>query len=139
MSILETLSDWAGVLASIVSALFGGGFVAAYNAWKSQRRQDENQIHTQAMEFSGRLEERLARLEGRVDETEKQLRTTRKELTQSQIRREELSAAIDALVERIDKLIGRLAQHEKISDRERDQLTSVPYVETKSANDSTPK
>jgi len=130
MSILETLSDWAGLLASIVSGLFGGGVVAAYKAWKSQRRQNEDQIHTQAMEFSGRLEERLVALEERLDSAEEQLRTTRKELTQSQIRREELSAAIDALVERIDKLIGRLAQHESITDSERDRLTSIPYVET---------
>jgi len=135
MSILETLSDWAGLLASIVSGLLGGGFVAAYKAWMSQTRQNEDQIHTQAMEFSDRLESRLAALEGRLDSAEEKLRTTRKELTQSQIRREELSAAIDALVERIDKLIRRLAQHEKITDSERDRLTSVPYVENEQSNE----
>ena len=62
------------------------------------------------------------------------MRKIREELTLSQLRRQELQAAIDALVSRIDKLNNRLKQHEQITEEERDRLTSVPYAERDSNN-----
>jgi len=130
MDVLSLISEWWGIIGSVISAVAGGGLVSAYNAYRAGNRKAEEAEHTQAMEWSERLEDRLSSVEGRLDAAEKELRNTRKQLTQSRIRRQELSAAIDALIERIDKLIGRLAKHEQITERERDQLTSVPFVDT---------
>jgi chromosome segregation ATPase len=137
MDVLSLISEWWGLVGSVISAVAGGGLVSAYNAYRTGNRKAEEAEHTQAMEWSERLEDRLSSVEGRLDAAEKELRNTRKQLTQSRIRRQELSAAIDALIERIDKLIGRLAKHEQITERERDQLTSVPFVD--SSNDRAPE
>jgi len=135
MDVLKLVSQYWGIIGGVFSALAGGGLVSAYNAYRKGNRKSEQAEHSQAMEWSERLEERLSSVEGRLDAAEKELRDTRKQLTQSRIRRQELSAAIDALITRIDKLIGRLAKHEQITERERDQLTSVPFVDT--ANNET--
>lgn len=141
--LLDFISSYAGALGSLVSALAGGGVVSAYATWKKQKRKADSQDHAQAMALAGRLEERLTSVEGRLDAAEEELRKTQKRLTQSQIRREELSAAIDALVQRIDRLISRLASHEQITEREREELTRVPYVGndtyTPPGSDSAPK
>jgi len=143
MDILNLLSEWSGLIGTVFSAVAGGGLVSAYNAYRKGNRKAEQAEHAQAMEWSERLETRLSSLEGRLDSAEKELRTTKKRLTQSQIRREELSAAIDALVQRIDRLISRLASHEQITEREREELTRVPYVDndtyTPPGSDSAPK
>jgi predicted nuclease with TOPRIM domain len=143
MDVLSLISDWSGLVGSIISAVVGGGLVSAYNAYRKGNRKAEEAQHTQAMELSERLEDRLSSVEGRLDAAEEELRKTQKRLTQSQIRREELSAAIDALVQRIDRLISRLASHEQITEREREELTRVPYVDsdtyTPPGSDSAPK
>ena len=129
-------------LPTILSVVFGGGVVTAvvklYTAWRSQSRKDDAQDHEQEMELSDRLESRLSKVEGRLDSAEEELRKTRRELTQSQLRREELQAAISALTTRIDRLIDRLEQHESITQEERQRLTSVPYSNTRSESNDTP-
>lgn len=136
MDILELLSSYGKLVGSAISAVVGGGLVSAYNAYRKGNRKRDGQQHTQAMDLSTRLENRLTSVEGRLDAAEDELRKTQKQLTESQIRREELSAAIDTLVQRIDRLISRLATHEQITDKERDELTSIPFV---SKDDSPPK
>jgi len=137
MDVLKLVSQYWGIIGGLFSALAGGGLVSAYNAYRKGNRKSEQAEHAQAMEWSERLEDRLSSVEGRLDSAEKELRDTRKQLTKSRIRRQELSAAIAALITRIDKLIGRLAQHEQITERERDQLTSVPFVDA--PNDRAPE
>lgn len=103
--------------------------VKAYRAYHSQNRKDSAQDHDQNLELSDKLSSRLDKVEGRLDSAERELRATHKKLSQSRIKEDELQAAIDALVHRIDRLIGRLEQHEKITQEEKERLTSVPYTE----------
>lgn len=139
MDILSLISEWWGLAGSVISAVAGGGLVSAYNAYRKGNRAEDEQQHSQAMEWSKRLEDRLASVESRLDTAENQLTSTKKKLAESQIRRRELQSAIDALVQRIDRLISRLATHEQITEKERDELTSVPFVEKSPASDdSTP-
>jgi len=137
---LELLLSHLPSISTLISALFGGGLVTgAVKLWRTywtQSRKNNAQNHEQDMELSQRLESRLTKVEGRLDAAEDELRTTKKELAHSRIRRQELQAAIDALVLRIDNLLGRLEQHEQISESERDRMTSVPYVSDKSNNGS---
>jgi uncharacterized membrane protein len=63
-----------------------------------------------------------------MEAAESELRKTRQQLSRSRIRRQELRAGIETLVQRLDRVIERLAKHETISDEEREQLTSVPFV-----------
>lgn len=129
MDLLSLLKSYAGIVASVVSALFGGSVLKAYQAYQEGQRAEEEQDHTQAMEWSERLEGRLSQVETRLDNAESELRTTKQQLTKSRIRRERLSAAIDSLIERIDRLIERLAEHERVTEDEREDLLSIPHVE----------
>jgi chromosome segregation ATPase len=86
--------------------------------------------------LSDRLETRLTAVEGRLDSAEAELRKTREQLSRSQIREQELKASLEALVQRVDRLLDRLAEHEDVSDKEREELTSPPYIDLKSNNDS---
>jgi len=130
---LELLLSHLPSIGTFVSALFGGGLVTgvvkAYRAWSTQSRKDDAQDHTQDMELSERLSSRLSKVEGRLDAAEGELRKTKQELAHSRIRREELQAAIDTLVKRIDNLLDRLEKHESITEDERDRMKSVPYIE----------
>jgi len=127
-------------LPTLVSAVFGGGIVTGvvklYRTYWTQQRKNEQLDHDQDLELSDRLENRLSKVEGRLDAAEGELRETRKELAHSRIRRQELQAAIDALVQRIDGLLDRLEDHEQISESERDRMTSVPYIDNNSNTDS---
>lgn len=116
---------------TVLTGLIGGGstvgLVKAYRTYWTQRRKNDAQEHDQDIELSEHLESRLKAVEERLDSAEENLRETKKKLTESRIREQELQAAIQALVDRVDRLIDRLEQHEKISQDERDRLTSVPY------------
>jgi len=127
-------------LPSIISAVCGGGLVTAgikaYQTYFTQRRKDDQQDHEQDLELSEHLESRLSKMEGRLDSAESELRTTREELSRARIREDELTAAVHALIDRVDRLLNRLEEHEHISEDERDRLTSVPpYART--SNDDT--
>mgnify|MGYP000453348340 CR=1 FL=1 len=128
---LKLLLNHLPAITSLISAILGGGLVTAglkfYRTYWTQARKTDQQEHKQDMELSTHLENRLTKVEGRLDAAESELRKTKKALAQSRIREDELQAAIDALVQRIDRLIERLEKHEKITEEERERLTSVPY------------
>jgi len=132
---LPSLLSYLPTIWTAVTGLLGGGaamgLVKAYRTYHNQSRQDAGQAHDHNLELSDRLETRLSKVEGRLDAAEDELRGTKKELTQSRIREEELQAAINALVQRIDRLIDRLEQHEQISEEERKNLTSVPFDDSR--------
>jgi membrane protein involved in colicin uptake len=72
---IDLLARYAGALSSIVSALLGGGVVAAYRTWKKQNRKDKAQ-----QQDLDRLRERVQQLEAdkkaqdrRIDELEARL------------------------------------------------------------------
>lgn len=127
-TLLELLTEHASTVWSVLSAAAGGGVVAAYRTYSEQSRADDAQDHTQAMDLVEGLESRLSKVEGRLDAAESELRTTRKELSQSRIRRQELRAAIEAAVRRIDRLIRRLSKHENVTEEEREELLNIPHV-----------
>jgi len=137
---LTSLLSHLPAIWTAISGLLGGGVtmgaVKLYRTYHSQTRQDDAQEHRQDMELSERLESRLTKVEGRLDSAETELRKTRKELSQSRIREDELKASLEALVDRVDRLLNRLAKHEDISKSERQELTTPPYIDLKSNNDT---
>jgi len=110
--------------------------VKAYRTYHNQSRQDAEQAHDHNLELADRLETRLTAVEGRLDSAESELRKTREQLSRSQIREQELKASLEALVQRVDRLLDRLAKHEDVSDKEREELTSPPYIDLKSNSNS---
>lgn len=126
---MNLLSEYATVLATLISAVVGGGAVQVYRTYVSETRRDRGQAFDQVASASHRMEERLVKVENRVDEQGKKLREAERKLNRSQIRETEMQAAIDELVRRIDKLIERLSQHERIDDTEREDLRSVPFID----------
>jgi septal ring factor EnvC (AmiA/AmiB activator) len=137
---LPSLLSYLPTIWTAVTGLLGGGaamgLVKAYRTYHTQSRQDDAQEHRQNLEMSERLETRLTAVEGRLDSAESELRKTREQLSRSQIREQELKASLEALVQRVDRLLDRLAKHEDVSERERKELTSPPYIDLKSNSNS---
>jgi predicted nuclease with TOPRIM domain len=135
---LTSLISYLPTIWTAVTGLLGGGatmgLVKLYRTYWTQQRQNEAQSHNQDIELSSHLEERLTKVEGRLDAAEDELRSTKEELSRARIRGDEMRASIEALVQRIDKLIDRLSEHEDVSEEEREELISPPYIDLKSNN-----
>jgi len=102
------------IITSIVTALSAGGAVVWYREYGEQ--QADKGDHS--LDVAGVFQQRLQRVEDRLDEQSKQIRRLQK-------RESRLVAEVRVLITRIDTLLRRLAQHEDISESERQQYLEL--------------
>lgn len=102
------------IITSIVTALSAGGAVVWYKEYGEQ----QNDQHEQSLDVAAIFKDRMRRVEDRLQRQEKRLR----KLEQRESR---LVAEVRVLITRIDTLLRRLAEHEEISDEERQEYLEL--------------
>lgn len=122
---LPSFLSSAKVVTTIASAIVGGVVVRLYNLYL----RSDQQTHQQDMDLSSHLSQRLDKVESRLDLAETKLSEAQQELASSRVREINLQAAVDTLIERIDMLIHRLGAYEDVSEAEREELKSLPYLD----------
>ena len=102
------------IITSLVTALSAGGAVV----WYKEYNERQGAKHDQSLDVASIFKERMRRVEDRVDTQGVRIRQLEK-------RESRLVAEVRVLVTRIDTLLNRLAEHEDITDEERDEYLDL--------------